>query len=71
MLSSSLSVRETRVCGTASRVPTIRRGLGFAEDHGALELRSPAKGLSYCLTTKSTAKSAPTRQQFPLSRAGL
>ena len=55
MLSSSSSVRETRVCGICFKSPHDPQGLGFAEGHGALELRSPAKRLSYCLTPKSTA----------------
>jgi hypothetical protein len=55
MLSSSLSVRETKVCFIASRVPTIRRGLGSrgAVERLSLTLIGP-KDLGDCLRAKST-----------------
>ena len=54
MLSSSVSdVRQTKVYGISFRVPTIRKGLGFAEAMEREPSRSPAKRLTYCLTTKS------------------
>ena len=57
MPSSSLSVLvfEKQKLRYLLQSPAIHRGLGFAEGHRALGLRSPAKRLSYRWTAKSMA----------------